>query len=702
MQKVNVLLLDLKTYYPSPPFQLGLLVEYAKLEPEVRANTAFHFASLPRETPAREVADAVLRSGADLVAASNYAWSYKRLCDALELIERSGATPPRILLGGPNSSGEFGAEMMRRHPSISAMVEGEGEPAFRDICASLVDSPSHDPFATARNCVIRDDTGEVRRPNPNHRIQSLDEVPSPYLSGLLPANPAPIFYETNRGCPYRCSFCYWGNGNAKLYRMSHERIREEMEFFARSRVSSFWIADANFGIFKSDAEIAEMMAEINARHGYPFKHVGVNWAKQSSDRVLEIAKIFRTGRMGCTTTMALQSVTPEAEEASKRYAMAPSKFARLVRRAAEEDLDTYTDIIWGLPGESLDQFLDGLGAVAASGVPAILMHQLYLLPGTEFFEKRHELGLEMLSESDGARGGAGPGLSANARSEFADYIVVRHPRMSRADMVAGTRLLGANHVLHNHDLARVAIAYLARYGLGHREVFEFFDRVITGRVAGFEEPPGTLLGDVRRLIVEFAENVGLDEYTFYYELSEAVWFSRDPSGRRRTRAAEVESFCQRFFSALVAEHDLTLDLDERLLLEEIIRYNALIAPKPTWRPAPEYRFEYDVHSIWVDMQHAIHAAAERVRSVDGAAPNREGCCPEPRRTEGAREEESWPLLGREVVRSLAALLTPEYLASRRSGAAYRIENPWRIAPIVKTADWLLSSRSKHCIVHPVG
>lgn len=134
-------------------------------------------------------------------------------------------------------------------------------------------------------------------------------MPSPYLSGLLPVRPSPIFYETNRGCPYRCAFCYWGNGNAKIYRMSPERIHAEMEFFARGGVSSFWLADANFGIFASDAAIAASMAEINQRFGGPFKHVGVNWAKQSSDRVLEIAKIFRAGGMGCTTTIALQSPT---------------------------------------------------------------------------------------------------------------------------------------------------------------------------------------------------------------------------------------------------------------------------------------------------------------------------------------------------------------------------------------------------------
>jgi radical SAM superfamily enzyme YgiQ (UPF0313 family) len=652
------------------------MVEYARLDHDVAHGVEFVLAEQPRRAPARDVAAAILAADADLVAISNYAWTYRRICDALDVLERSGAKLPRILLGGPNSSGAFGADLMRRHRSISAMVEGEGEPAFRDVCAALASSLDADPFAAARNCVVRDESGEIVRPNLGHRITVLDEVPSPYLSGLLPAQPSPIFYETNRGCPYRCSFCYWGNGNSKVYRMSPERIRAEMEFFARSRVSSFWIADANFGIFPSDADIAAMMAEVNERHGRPFKLVGVNWAKQSSDRVLEIAKIFRTGGMACTTTMALQSVTPEAERAAKRYSMAPSKFASLIRSASESDLDTYTDVIWGLPGESFDEFLDGLGAIAATGVPAILMHQLYLLPGTEFFDRRRELGLTMLSESgEEARDGG-------ERSDFAEYIVVGHDKMSRADLVRGTRILGANHVLHNHDLGRVATFYLMRHGVTHRQVLETFDAVVMGEVPGFDDPPGSFLAEVRERIRTFAEDVGLDEYAFYYQLSNAVWFARDAGGRKRSRATEVRDFVVRFFAAVCARHGVVLDAEDELLLREVATYNALVAPKPAWRPDGEYAFTYDVHAIWADMQRTIHGAADRVRA----------------RAERGVAPETWPGLVADVARALRELLTPEYLRARRTEPRYFVENGWRIAPVLETADWLLSSRSKHCTV----
>src|SRR5215471_1379823 len=139
MRKVKILLLDLKAYYASPPYQLGLLVEFARLEPEVRRCAEFAFYEAPRARPARDIARAILDQNPALVALSDYAWTHEKVCAILQLLAESGRPLPRIVVGGPNSSGSFGDAMLDRHRSISALVEGEGEPAFRDICASIVD-----------------------------------------------------------------------------------------------------------------------------------------------------------------------------------------------------------------------------------------------------------------------------------------------------------------------------------------------------------------------------------------------------------------------------------------------------------------------------------------------------------------------------------------------------------------------------------
>ena len=161
MRKIHILMVDLKSYYPSPAYQLGLLAAYAMLEEEVKKNVKFTFTEHPREQPATEIANIVLAANADLVAVSNYAWNYKKICEIVDLLAASQLRLPRIVLGGSNSAGTFGVDMMKRYPMISAMVEGEGEPAFRDICSSLVDSPNQEPFINSCNCIVRTADGDI-------------------------------------------------------------------------------------------------------------------------------------------------------------------------------------------------------------------------------------------------------------------------------------------------------------------------------------------------------------------------------------------------------------------------------------------------------------------------------------------------------------------------------------------------------------
>lgn len=691
---LRVHLIDLKSYYPSPPFQLGLLAAYSLQEEEVRKNLEFIFSSHPREQPATEIAEAILASESEVIGMSNYAWNYRKICQILDLLTAADVRLPRIVLGGPNSAGEMGIEMLGRYPIISALVEGEGEPAFRDIASSLVDSPEKDPFVSARNCLYRREDGTIARPGQLERIQNLDDIPSPYLTGIIPPHPSPIFYETNRGCPYRCSFCYWGNGNSKVYRMSHDRVREEMEFFARNKVFAFWITDANFGIFPDDSKIAEIMAQTNDRHGRPFKHVGVNWAKNSHARVLELGSILKNGGMTCTTTLALQSVTPEAEKQAQRYAMQPSKFVGLISNAERMDLDTYTDIIWGLPGENIEEHLDTLNAVIATGVPAILIHQLYLLPGTEFYDEREKFGLKMVKESDVAA------PDPSERSDYWDYIVVSHPKMSRADWSRGSRVQGISHVLHNHDLGRVVGFYLARYGLTHRDVYVFFDELLMGRVPDFPEAEHPILAELRRLIVTWADTVGLDEYIFYMRLSRLMWYRKNDSGLTTSVEPAVRAFMHEFFRALCRRHGICTTEDEQALLADFVDFNVTIAPRPGWTPAPRYVFRFDVAAMWKHMleeilrppaANAAAAGTRRLRLVQSQKASAD-------EAQGT-DDHVWGALAADVRSRVAALFTDDYIARARRQVVCTVMNPWVVAP--SNSDWLLSSRSKHCVVTEV-
>lgn len=671
-------MLDLKSYYPSPPYQLGLLVAYVCKQKAIKDNIEFVFSEHLREAPVAKVAQAIFAAEADLLAISNYAWNHKKICDTLDILVASGQKMPRILLGGPNCSGQVGEEMLKQYPIVSALVEGEGEPAFADICTSLVDNPEEDPFLNARNCTLRDELGQIVRPNLGHRISMLDDIPSPYLTGILPPGPSPVFYETNRGCPYRCSFCYWGNGNSKVYRMSVDRVKEEMEFFAKHRVRAFWLADANFGIFPSDAEIAEAMAEINARHGYPFRSVGVNWAKNSSDRVLEIAEIFRKGRMSCSTTIALQTVTAEAEKQSKRYSMSPVKFMNLLSAAYRKEIDTYTDIILGLPGESLDEFINGLDIVMTTGVPSVKIHQLVLIPGTEFYDNQEAFGLKTLPEISTNT------IAPEEKSDYYDCTVVSHPKMSTQEIIRGRYFMGMVHMLHNHNLGQVTNLFLSRYDISNKDVLLFLEEILEGKSSYFiGEKHDLLLKKLRQLFNDFTNKLGVDDNQFIMSLSFKLWFTEQENGLRAVNEPYLRAFMQDFYAGLCRKFDCCTSPVEQQLLMALVDYNLLISPKPTWRPELQYVFPFDVHSIYLDMQNVVLEIGETL---------------EPAKRRADEKENAWQQLPLLIRQRLKALLSEEYLSGKKTETILTVKNPWGIPPSINNIDWLVNSKSKHCII----
>ena len=87
------------------------------------------------------------------------------------------------------------------------------------------------------------------------RITDVDSIPSPYLTGLFdsfaagPGRAAMI--ETNRGCPYGCTFCDWGSATlSRVRKFDLQRVFDELEWAAKNRLETVAIAD-----FKGTAEV---------------------------------------------------------------------------------------------------------------------------------------------------------------------------------------------------------------------------------------------------------------------------------------------------------------------------------------------------------------------------------------------------------------------------------------------------------------
>lgn len=328
---------------------------------------------------------------ADVVGFSCYVWNEKlSLAVARRLKERKPGV--MIVFGGPQVPDRT-EQFLRDNPFIDVAVNGEGEAPFTKLLDRF---PSRDWTGISNLSYIRD--GKLVVHPKGNRIRDLADLPSPYLDGtfdrLMAANPQEnwiVLWETNRGCPFQCTFCDWGSATqAKVYQFDLERAFAEIDWFALKKIEFIFCCDANFGILARDIQIAEALANSKAATGYP-KAVSVQNTKNATERAYLTQKILSDAGMNKGVTLSMQSLDPGTLKAIKRQNIALGTYEELQRRFTRDRVETYSDLILGLPGETYDSWVEGVAKLMETGQHnRIQFNNLSILPNAEMGDPEYQ------------------------------------------------------------------------------------------------------------------------------------------------------------------------------------------------------------------------------------------------------------------------------------------------------------------------
>jgi len=486
------------------PIATGLLRAYAETFPEVRANYTFapflyHVDSLENILPRYE--------NPAVAAFSVSMWNEQLNLEVAERVKRQWPAC-LIVFGGPQVP-QHPQDYFKQHPFIDVAVRAEGEEAFSKI---LIRNLSSRDFSGLTGVSWRKDGECVRNEVESKQPKDLDMYPSPYLEGLYTdimtdslatgVNMQAII-ETNRGCPFPCSFCYWGQGGlSRKYRFHGvERVKHELEWCARNRIRYVFNADSNFGMHKRDVEIAQILVDIKRQYGYPEKF-RTCFGKNADERIYEIAKNLHSADLEKGITLALQSNNKEVLKNIQRQNIKLETYKSLQVKFNEANVPVYSELILGLPGETFDTWKTGVEEMLSAGLKnQLFIYLCQVFPNTEMSEPEYQKRFGIVTKRIVLTEIHGAIRTPDLVTEYEDVIVTTDsmPLSMWREMVLFSWLTMVMHSLkvaffvtlyltHQHkkpftDFITFLMRYGSRYPLMARELREFnsqIDRLIEG------------------------------------------------------------------------------------------------------------------------------------------------------------------------------------------------------------------------------
>ncbi len=353
------------------PTSLGAVVSYARAH---RRTPPDSLELMPLTfCEERLVGRLVQTAGPCVILLSDYVWSVE---ENTALARAAKAANPDVVVvrGGPqfpkypNDVERFFHEF---GDAVDIGVHGEGEATFcelLDLLANSVVEPQGNKDNTHRPTIVVDKT-ELRRvaglcfadgdtvviTDPRDRIDDLATLPSPFRDGTIPldANGQLVaIIETNRGCPYGCTFCDWGSSTLSRVRFRPEQeVWDDIDYLCERGVREVFIADANFGFTERDVRTAQRLADRRAQTGSP-DEVRFSYAKNTHKHLAEILRIFDDAGIVCTRTLSLQTIDATTLRNVKRSNIKVSSYQRLGAEVRNQGWPISTELMVALPGST--------------------------------------------------------------------------------------------------------------------------------------------------------------------------------------------------------------------------------------------------------------------------------------------------------------------------------------------------------------
>lgn len=425
--------------------------------------------------------------GMDILGLTCYVWN-QNLNEYLSRLFKQENPNGIVIWGGPNIPKERRTlELFAdAHTEVDFFINGMGEIAFQELLGTLEKSRiSGAPYPSR---LIEGATQNLFPENKGN----------PYLDGVFETilksdNDLKASFETNRGCPYSCSFCDWGgqSGN-RIQAIDIEEVEKVIDYiFSKPSVKEVEILDANFGMFRRDMEIIDLMVHYKKVHGTSPNVSYSGLAKNGSSFLPKIIRTIETelNSKRHQLKLSFQSHSETTLAANQRQNIKNHKLLSLMESLQkDDDREVSSELIIGLPGDTPESFMDTLSQDIALGISNSRAYILSVSENTSIkdpeFIKLHELKFKKIRFPDYFSTwqrnqilGSGRSLPDVQPESFEEHTLVYESRTLGLEQFKKIySYWWFHHNFFNSGGLSKTLYYLAEQGIGYRQWLDEFLR----------------------------------------------------------------------------------------------------------------------------------------------------------------------------------------------------------------------------------
>lgn len=320
----------------------------------------------------------------DVVGFSCYIWNFNMISDLVREFQKLMPNVP-IWLGGPEVS--FNArEILDNRKEVTGVMIGEGEETFLHLLKHYL---KEDGF-----CDLSKIAGIVTRENEymNRPLLDMDALPFLY-SDLGAFENRIIYYESSRGCPFRCSYCLSSVDKTVRVR-DFSLVKKELQFFLDHKVPQVKFVDRTFNcVHEHTMDVWRYILEND--NGVTNFHFEVEADILRSEE-MELLSKMRPGL--CQLEIGVQTTNPVTLKEIRRN-MDIDKLRKTVETILSfKTVHVHLDLIAGLPYEDYESFANSFNDVYSMKPQQLQLGFLKVLKGSYMHEMAGDYGISYLSK----------------------------------------------------------------------------------------------------------------------------------------------------------------------------------------------------------------------------------------------------------------------------------------------------------------